>query len=195
MKALLLDASSAGDARTVGAADALESEMRARGCTVERRRVAELDVRACTGCFGCWVRTPGECVIADDARSLAAAVIAADVFAVVTPVRFGSYGSVAKSALDRMIPLITPLFTMIDGETHHVARYPRFPHYVALGTSGLSDESALAEEAAAFGRLAGRNAINFHCTSTAVLAGPSDDIAEVAARAAGAVRCPEEVAA
>ena len=61
----------------------------ARGYRVERLALRDLDIRACTGCFGCWTRTPGECVIDDDARRVAELVINSDVTAVVTPVSFG----------------------------------------------------------------------------------------------------------
>ncbi|TFG71263.1 MAG: flavodoxin family protein, partial [Anaerolineales bacterium] len=26
----------------------------------------DMDIKYCTGCFGCWVKTPGECVVQDD---------------------------------------------------------------------------------------------------------------------------------
>ena len=181
MKALLIDASPEGDVQTTKAAAALAAELEARGHEVEWRVLARLDMRACTGCFGCWVKTPGECVIADDARSLAADVIASDSYAVVTPVRFGSYGSLAKSMIDRTIPLILPFFKKIDGEIHHGRRYARFPRYVVLGTSELAGD-ALDDEAAAFGTLVSRNAINFHCPSHASgLVGADSDAAAVAA--------------
>lgn len=182
MKALLIDASPAGDARTTALADEAAAQLAARGCEVERVTARELDVRACAGCFGCWVRTPGECVIGDDARAVAASAANADVFAIVTPVRFGSYGSLAKSVLDRMICLISPHFTMVDGEIHHAKRYERYPRWVALGTSALTGE-VLADEAAVFERLAERNSVNFHSPAQAAgLAGPEDAVAAIVAR-------------
>ena len=123
-----------GDARTTRAADALAAALRRRGHDVERLVVRDLAVKPCTGCFGCWVSRPGECVIDDDARSIAEKAIASDVFAIVSPVTFGSYGSLAKGVLDRMICLVLPHFTMIDGEVHHKPRYSRYPALLALGT-------------------------------------------------------------
>ena len=120
--------------------------------------VRQSNVRACTGCFGCWTRTPGECVIADDARSIAERAIASDVVAVASPVSFGCYGSLAKSVLDRMICLVLPHFTMVDGEVHHKPRYRRYPAWIALGT--LPAPSA--EQAALFARLVERNSVNMY---------------------------------
>jgi len=178
MKVVLLDCGDAGDARTGEAADALRHMLEAGGADVERVVVRELDVRPCTGCFGCWTRTPGQCVIADDARAVAERVIAAEVFAVVTPVAFGSYGSRAKSILDRLICLVLPHFTRIDGEVHHRPRYERYPHMLALGTL----EQASPEQAALFARLVERNAVNLHNPTHAVEVVAGDESPAGAAR-------------
>jgi hypothetical protein len=158
MKALILDAALADDAATTGSADALATRLAGAGYDVERVLVRELTVRACTGCFGCWTRTPGECVIDDDARRIAGSIVAADLCAVVTPVSFGCYGSLAKSLLDRQICLVLPYFTMVDGEVHHRPRYDRYPAWLALGTLPQPD----AEQTALFARLVERNAVNMN---------------------------------
>jgi multimeric flavodoxin WrbA len=33
-------------------------------------KLRELAIAPCTGCFGCWTRTPGECVVEDSARDI-----------------------------------------------------------------------------------------------------------------------------
>ena len=68
MRALLLDGSTDEDALTPAAVAALSSALSGRGAEVSPVRAAALAVAPCAGCFGCWTRTPGECVIADDAR-------------------------------------------------------------------------------------------------------------------------------
>ncbi len=175
MKTLLLDAAPAGDARTMLAADALAGALRGRGHDVERVVVRDLSVKPCTGCFGCWVSRPGECVIADDARSIAEKAIASDLFAIVSPIAFGSYGSLAKGVLDRMICLVLPHFTTVDGEVHHKPRYSRYPALLALGTLPSPD----AEQEALFARLVERNSVNLHHPehAVAVVAGDSDPVA------------------
>lgn len=178
MRIVLLDASEADDARTRHAADVLADSLASCGADVERIVVRELEVRACTGCFGCWTKSPGECVIGDDARSVAERAIAADAFAIVTPIAFGSYGWRAKSVLDRLICLVLPHFTMIEGEVHHRPRYPRYPHLLALGT--LRKESP--EQAALFARLVERNAVNLHNPTHAVAVVVADESPVVAAK-------------
>ena len=176
MNALVLDASREGETRTEQAADALVASLAVRGYDVERLALRELDIRACTGCFGCWTRTPGECVIADDARRIAEQVVNSDVTAIVSPVTFGGYGSLAKSVVDRLICLVLPTFTMVDGEVHHKPRYERYPVWLALGT--LAEPSA--EETALFARVVERNAVNLYNPSHAVQIVVGDESAETA---------------
>ena len=182
MKAVILDGSAAADdARTARAARALEAVFAAEGAEVTRFTLRELDLHACTGCFGCWTRRPGECVIDDAARDIVAAVVASDVYAVATPLVFGTYGSQVKRVLDRSICLVLPFFTVLDGEIHHEKRYERYPREIVLGVQAEHD----AEDAATFLRLTDRNAINMHNPGhgAEVLAGDfSEDEALAAAR-------------
>jgi hypothetical protein len=176
MNALVLDGSREGETRNERAADELASGLAARGYDVELIALRDLDIRACTGCFGCWTRTPGECVIADDARRIAERVVNSDVTAVVSPITFGGYGSLAKSVLDRLICLVLPTFTMVDGEVHHKPRYAHYPVWLALGT--LAEPSA--EETALFARVVERNAVNLYNPSHAVQIVVGDESAETA---------------
>ncbi len=172
MTALVLDASPTPDHPAARAAAALEAAYRRRGAVVCRVRVADLDIAPCNGCFGCWTTRPGECLVDDDARGLAAKVIAADAVAVAGPVAFGAWGSIAKSAIDRLVCLILPHFTVVGGEVHHQPRYERYPRWIALGTM----PSPNAEAEAIFRRVIARNAINMHnpAHAAAVLAGEAD---------------------
>jgi multimeric flavodoxin WrbA len=192
MKAVVLDAASRGDTRTQEAADALVAALELRGAEVERVVVRDLDIRPCTGCFGCWTRTPGQCVIADDARAVAAQVVASDLYAVVSPVAFGSFGSLAKSVQDRLICLVLPHFTMIDGEVHHRRRYERYPAMVALGTMPAPS----AEQSALFARLVERQSVNMHnSTYAAQTVSGSEPTALAAERLLDAVGLRTEVTA
>ena len=130
----------------------------ARGGTVESLRLAEMRIHPCTGCFACWMKTPGECVHDDEGRVVARAFVQADLRVLLTPLAFGGYGGVLKVALDRMIPTISPLFEWIHGEMHHRLRYPHPPPLAVVGWQRQAD----AESADIFARLVERNAINMH---------------------------------
>lgn len=157
-RAVLLDGERPGESLLESSRGALEAGLVERGWVVRAFRLREMTVASCTGCFGCWIKTPGECVQADDAREIARAVIGAPLLAILTPVTFGGYSSTAKRAIERLMPLLSPLFETIGGEVHHRRRYPRFPDLLAVGVQARPDPEA----ADLFQTLVARNAINVH---------------------------------
>ena len=120
-----------------------------------------LEIAPCMGCFGCWTKTPGVCVIKDAGNGLAEAILNSDLVVFLTPVTFGSYSSELKKVLDRIICLVSPFFKKIDGEVHHQARYDRYPHLLVLGTLPKPDR----ESERIFSTLVERNAISLHFQS------------------------------
>jgi multimeric flavodoxin WrbA len=113
------------------------------------------EIRPCLGCFGCWLQTPGQCVL-PDTHEITASVVQSDLVVFLTPVTFGGYSSELKKAVDHLIPNILPFFTQVNGETHHKPRYKR---YAKLLIVGVTPEQDTASEAI-FTKLAERNAIN-----------------------------------
>jgi len=160
MKALVLDGSREGDSLTPVAVLGMVSALAGRVDDVELVRLRELDVAPCAGCFGCWTRTPGECVIGDGARDVLRAYVGSDVVVYATPVTFGGYSSQLKKMLDRLIPVLDPRFTNVEGEIHHRLRYRRYPKMIGLGTLPSPDPEA----ERLFAQLVGRNGLNMHQT-------------------------------
>jgi hypothetical protein len=150
----------------------VERSLEERGWTVLTHALRELDVAPCRGCFACWVKTPGVCIIDDMGREIAKAVVQSDLVVYITPVTFGGYSSVLKKAVDRLIPLILPYFRLIDGEVHHVKRYERYPRLLGLGIAERADT----ESERVFRTVVERNGINMHAPSvhTAFLRGEGE---------------------
>lgn len=98
--------------------------------SVTRLDLRSLDIRYCLGCFSCWVKTPGECVIADDSALVCRAAINSDLVIFASPIIMGFVSADLKRALDKMIPLVHPYLVIDRGEIHHRKRYK---HYPALG--------------------------------------------------------------
>jgi len=115
----------------------------------------------CIGCFGCWVKTPGICVMPDDGRKIIQTIIQSDMIILFSPITFGGYSSVLKIIVDRFIPLILPYFEKFHDETHHLPRYSKYPKIVGIGIQRNHIES----EAKLFKMLVGRNALNFRAPS------------------------------
>ena len=141
----------------------LTVQLTAEGNTVAAFTLREMDIKLCTGCFGCWVKTPGECVVDDAGRDVARAIARCELLAYFTPVTFGGVSSELKKALDRMIPNISPFFARVSSETHHRTRYARPPRLLALGTLPAPDRAA----EAVFKTLVERNALNLRSAHTA----------------------------
>ena len=158
MKALILNGSQRGDVAAQKVKAALEGMLAGAGWEAEAVDLADEKIAYCTGCFGCWIKTPGECVVDDYSREFARKVVQSDLMVLVTPVTFGGYSSELKKAMDHLIPDIMPYFVLIDGEMHHARRYDRYPSLLGVGLLSEADEAA----AAIFGRLVERNAYNFY---------------------------------
>jgi hypothetical protein len=163
MRALVLDGSCADDTTVEAVRETLLEELQRRGFEAQALRMRDLEIRHCIGCFGCWVQTPGECLVDDPARGIAEAMVAADLAVFLTPVTFGGYSYHLKKGLDRIICILSPFFLKIDGEVHHRPRYDRYPRLLGLGVLERPDDEA----AEICTTLVARNAINMHSPATA----------------------------
>lgn len=79
--------------------------------------------RPCLGCFGCWVKTPGACVIRDGVGDMGALLARCDRVDIVSRCRYGGFSPFVKNVLDRSIPYLHPDFVYKNGEMHHRRRY------------------------------------------------------------------------
>ena len=102
------------------------------GHPVTRLDLRDLGLRNCSGCFGCWVKTPGECVQGEAPAAVCRAAIDADLVIFASPLLMGFTSALLKRACDHMIPLLHPYFTIEGREMHHVARYDRYPLFALL---------------------------------------------------------------
>lgn len=114
-------------------------------------------VRHCVGCFGCWIKTPGQCVIADRAREFCHAIPRHDEIVIISKLTFGGLSPDVKAVLDRSIGYMLPFFRIVKGEMHHKQRFPSSPSltyhfYQAAGKSGQKQTAQ---------KLADANGMNF----------------------------------
>jgi hypothetical protein len=169
MKTAILDGARDGDPLLAQTRQILVAELERRGWQVDVLPLCHMDIHHCLGCFGCWIQTPGQCLIDDAGRDVARAVIHSDMVVYLSPVTFGGYAAELKKALDRSICLVSPFFTKIDGEVHHRPRYARYPRLLGVGVLPQHD----AESERVFATLVARNALNMHAPdhATGVFAG------------------------
>lgn len=124
-------------------------------CDIELIDLSQLKIANCVGCFGCWTKTPGKCVIRDDAVKVYPRIAASERVLYVSHVKYGGYDTPMKTMLERAIPVQQAFIRLWHGETHHVQRRVVPKQAVIVGYGELSQQ-----EKDLFRRLVARNANN-----------------------------------
>ncbi len=158
MKAVILDGSTNNNDTIGSISKALTEQLSNARWDMETIILRQKRIAGCAGCFGCWIQTPGICIIDDDGREIAKQAAQADLLIYLTPVTFGGYSSELKKAVDRTLPILLPYFTLVKGEVHHRMRYKRRQRLAVIGVQTFSDS----DSARTFKKLVERNAINIH---------------------------------
>ena len=119
--------------------------------------LSSLKIANCTGCFSCWTKTPGMCVIRDDAVNIYPLIAKSDELIYISHIKYGSYDTVMKTMLERAIPIQKAFIRLYKGETHHIQRdvTPKKATIIAYGN--ISEE-----EKNVFKDLVSRNAYNMN---------------------------------
>jgi multimeric flavodoxin WrbA len=120
-------------------------------------------IRPCMGCFGCWVKTPGQCVINDGYNTMGALISKCGRLIIISRCFYGSYSPFVHTVLDRSIPYLLPYFSIKNGETHHRNRYD---NTIMLSVYFYGPLSEREKETAR--RLAAANGVNFFAQKTEV---------------------------
>jgi multimeric flavodoxin WrbA len=125
-----------------------------RGCTLFSSRPA---VRPCVGCFACWLKTPGCCVINDKGNEFAPLISKHNGFTAISRLTFGGFSPEIKAVLDRSIGHILPFFRIVNGEMHHMKRYENAInlHYIFYGPDNTGYDKETAR------KITAANALNF----------------------------------
>ena len=98
-------------------------------------------IRPCMGCFGCWVKKPGICVIKDGYERMGMLIHNAAEVVVITRYTYGGFSSFVKNVIDRSIGWVLPYFEIYENEMHHKKRYPENkPFTFIFRSNGLTDE-------------------------------------------------------
>jgi len=156
MKALILFGSKTDDSESVKIHEIMLEELKKLNWDATSIVLEDKNIAYCLGCFGCWVQTPGECVIKDYEETIIRKMVHTDLIIYITPIVFGGYSSILKKALDRQISRVLPYFTKIDGEVHHKKRYEKEQSLLGIGILDKLD----AEKEEVFRTLVARNSIN-----------------------------------
>ena len=83
----------------------------------------ENKIKNCTGCFCCWIKNPGTCILKDGYENLSELYSKAEKIIIVSKCCYGTYSPFVKNVLDRSIPYLLPFFKLKNNEMHHTIRY------------------------------------------------------------------------
>ncbi len=108
----------------------LAETLAGRGHELNVLLLRDMALEDCTGCYSCWLRTPGRCVLKDDQSQVLAGYVWADVAVLASPVGMGYLSSKIKKSQDRLIPLVHP-FLRLDGD--RMAHLPRYEKTAQVG--------------------------------------------------------------
>ena len=136
----------------------------------------DMDLKYCRGCWGCWVKTPGECLVKDDTSEIRRQYINSDLVLFASPTIMGFTSALLKKVHDKLIPLVHPYFELVNGEVHHLSRYDKYPLVSLLLEKG---ENVDEEDINIISDIYRRDAINFK-SSFCFTRFTSDSIEEVA---------------
>ena len=103
--------------------------------------IIEKDIAPCRGCFGCWQRGDGHCVIQDDQNGILDLYRCADVIIWSFPLYCYAMPSHMKAVLDRTIPLVRMAMVQEkDGTVRHetLADFSRI-HTLVISGCGFPD--------------------------------------------------------
>jgi multimeric flavodoxin WrbA len=112
------------------------------GAEVENVFLLKKEINHCRGCFSCWLKTPGECVIKDDMAELLEKFVNSDIVVFATPLYIDNVTGIMKNFMDRIIPVADPHFGKDKGgECVHVARFEKIPKLVIISSCGFPEQS------------------------------------------------------
>ena len=81
-------------------------------------------IKPCICCYGCWLKTPGQCIINDGYNNMGVLLSKSDQLIIISQCFYGGYSPFVKNVFDRSVcPYLLPYFRTKNGETHHPKRY------------------------------------------------------------------------
>jgi putative sterol carrier protein len=118
--------------------------MEGAGAETELIHIRELNLEFCTGCYTCWVRTPGVCIQQDKDRMVAVleSFNTADLVVFGTPLYHFCMSGIMKTFLDRTVVRFEPWLiphTSVPGVTGHPERFKKPEKIFLVSACGLPE--------------------------------------------------------
>jgi len=99
---------------------------------------AQADIKGCLGCYACWQKTPGKCVLSDGMETILHKLIAADIVIWSFPLYYFSVPGNLKNLIDRQLPLTLPFMAEENNYGGHPLRYDMTKQrHIVISTCGF----------------------------------------------------------
>lgn len=111
----------------------------AKGAAAETEVIflAKKAIKHCLGCFSCWTKTPGVCVIEDDMKDLRAKYMASDIVVLATPLYCDNVNGLMKDFMDRSVALFDPrIQSLPEDDPVRQEEIKKFPKLTVISNCG-----------------------------------------------------------
>ncbi len=114
--------------------------MKEAGAEVELIYTRKLNIKACIGCFNCWLRTPDECSQKDDMQGLIPKIRESEIRVYASPIYCYTINAELKNLMDRQVAMASPFVEIAEGRTRHLPAEGEKPYKaVFVSNCGLWD--------------------------------------------------------
>jgi len=131
--------------------------------SVKQVALSKTTMNHCTGCFGCWTKSPGRCVLSDDMDVLFDDYVNADVVIWATPLYHYGMTSIMKKFIERTLPLSHPKIEKIGDKYSHPERYSLNQEHILISNCGFPEQQNFNVLEKSFERITGKPVATILC--------------------------------